>query len=335
MAMDLRSPRSWVKAGLTGVGVLLFLYLIRRIGLRTLEANLARFGPWFLLTSLIAAGWFLCQAGAWWFIQDAFFQRVPFGLLFRIKIISDTFNLILPSASLGGDAMRAFMLKEDVPLRDGIPSVLFDKTIEFIGSLIFLISGLFLGLISLHLPRTLTISVAISLAVMAVGTALIVIVQKRGLTLTLMNLGRLFHRAKGWALKHEGQFAAMDESFRLLYSRSNTRAVLPIALQVLARLIGAVEVMVILAVLKAPVSFIQALFISTVVTAGNFVFFILPGQWGVMEGVHVIVVQSLGYPAAIGLSLSVIRRIRKLLFAGLGLLLFASLKKRSSLGERS
>jgi uncharacterized membrane protein YbhN (UPF0104 family) len=335
MAVDLRSPRSWIKAGLTAVGILLFLYLIRRIGLRTLEANLARFGPWFLLTSVIAAGWLLCQAGAWWFIQDAFFQRVPFGLLFRIKIISDTFNLILPSASLGGDAMRAFMIKEDVPLRDGIPSVLFDKTIEFIGSLIFLISGLFLGLVSLRLPRTLTISVAISLGLMAAGIIVIVVVQKRGLTLTLMNLGRLFPRAKGWALKHESQFAAMDESFRLLYSRSNTRAVLPIALQILARLIGTLEVMVILAVLKAPVSFIQALFISTVVAAGNFVFFLLPGQWGVMEGVHVIVVQSLGYPAAIGLSLSVIRRIRKLLFAGLGLLLFASLKKRSSVGGGS
>jgi uncharacterized membrane protein YbhN (UPF0104 family) len=333
--MDLRSPRSWIKAGLTAVGILLFLYLIRRIGLRTLEANLARFGPWFLVTSLIAGGWFLCQAGAWWFIQDAFFQRVSFGLLFRIKIISDTFNLILPSASLGGDAMRAFMIKEDVPLKDGIPSVLFDKTIEFSGSLIFLIGGLFLGLVSLRLPRTLTISVAISLGLMAAGIIVIVIVQKRGLTLTLMNLGRWFPRAKGWVLKHEGQFAAMDESFRLLYSRSNTRAVLPIALQILARLIGTVEVMVILAVLKAPVSFIQALFISTAVAVGNFVFFILPGQWGVMEGVHVIVVQSLGYPAAIGLSLSVIRRIRKLLIAGLGLLLFASLKKRSSAGEGS
>jgi uncharacterized membrane protein YbhN (UPF0104 family) len=333
--MNLRSPRSWLKAVLTAIGILLFIYLIRRIGLRTLEANLVRFGPWFFLTALIAASWLMCQTGAWWLIQRAFFQRMPFGLLYRLKIISDAFNLILPSASLGGDAMRAFMIKEDVPLRDGIPSVLFDKTIEFIASLIFLISGLFLGLISLRLPKMLTIPVAVSLGITTAGTTLLVIIQKRGMSLSLRKLGRLVPRARGWVLKHESQILAMDENFRLFYTRSNTKAFLPLALHVLARLAGTVEAMVIMAVLKAPVNFIQAFFICTVVTAGNSVFFILPGQWGVMEGVHVLVVQSLGYPAAIGLSLSVIRRIRKLLFAGLGLLLFASLKRKSSRGEGS
>jgi uncharacterized membrane protein YbhN (UPF0104 family) len=93
--------------------------------------------------------------------------------------------------------------------------------------------------------------------------------------------------------------------------------------------------MIIMAVLKAPVNFIQALFISTVATAGNSAFFLLPGQWGVMEGVFMFVIQSLGYPAAVGLSLSVIKRIRKLLFTGLGLLLFASLKRKSVEGGDS
>jgi len=333
--MKLRPPRSWIKAVLTAVGVLLFLYLIRRVGLRTLKADLLRFGPWFFLTSVIAAIWLLLQAGAWWMIQRTFFQEVAFGILYRIKIISDAFNLILPSASLGGDAMRAFMIKENVPLRDGIPSVFFDKTIEFIASLIFLISGLFLGLVTLRLPKTLTIPVGISLGITTLGTIFLVIIQKRGITLTLRKLGRLVPRAKGWLLKHESQFLAMDENFHLLYTRSNTRAFLPLALHVIARLVGAAEVFVIMAVLKAPVNVVQALFICTVVTAGNSVFFILPGQWGVMEGFHVLVVQSLGYPAAVGLSLSVIRRIRKLLFAGLGILLFASLKRKSSRGVGS
>lgn len=333
--MNVRSPWSWVKAVLTAVGILLFAYLIRRIGLKTLEANLVRFGPWFFLTVAIAASWLMCQAEAWWLIQKAFFQRMPFGVLYRIKIISDAFNLILPSASLGGDAMRAFMIKDDVPLRDGIPSVLFDKTIEFVASLIVLVSGLFLGLVSLRLPKTLTIPVAISLGVTAAGTALLVITQKKGISLTLRNLGRLIPRARGWVQRHESQFLALDETFRLFYTRSNTKAIPPLVLHIVARLIGTVEAMVIMAVLRAPVNFIQALFICTVATAGNSAFFLLPGQWGVMEGVHMFVVQSLGYPAAIGLSLSVIRRIRKLLFTGLGLLLFASLKKKSVRGGES
>jgi hypothetical protein len=69
---------------------------------------------------------------------------------------------------------------------------------------------------------------------------------------------------------------------------------------------------------------VQALFISTSVTVGNTVFFLLPGQWGVMESVHILVVQSLGYPPAVGLSLAIIRRIRRLVIVGVALMLFAS-----------
>ena len=93
---------------LTVVGVLLLVYLIRRIGLRTLVTTIVQFGPWYLLTCSIGAVGLLCQAGAWWLIMKAFFRRVPLRELFRVKIISDGFNLILPSASLGGTPCGRF-----------------------------------------------------------------------------------------------------------------------------------------------------------------------------------------------------------------------------------
>lgn len=329
-AFGLKTARDWIKAVLTVIGIVLFVYLVRRTGLRTLETNLVRFGPWFLVTCSLGGSFFFFQAAGWWMIMEFFFQRIPLSHLLRIKIVSSAFNLVLPSASLGGDAMRAFMIQEHVPLKDGIPSVLFDKTIEFVASLIFLVSGLILGLLSLRLPTALTIPVIISLFFTASGTFLFILMQKAGVTKTLMKLGRFIPGAKGWAGKNETQLRALDETLSLLYSRSNTKALIPIGLNVLSRMAGVVEVMVIMAVLKAPLSFVQALLVSTVVTVGNTVFFVLPGQWGVMEGVYIMVLRSMGFPAAIGLSLSIIRRIRTLIFAGLGLALFALEKRRSS-----
>lgn len=333
--MNLRSPRSWVKGILTAVGVLLFFYLVRRIGFKTVGANLSRFGPWFILTSLLAAGWLYCQSVAWWLIQKGFFRRVPLALLYRIKVISGAFNLVLPSASLGGDAMRAFMIKKNVPLKEGVPSVLFDKTLEFIASTFFLTCGFLLGLITLRLPKTLTIPVIVSLGITASGTVLLILVQKIGVRKTLGKLCARIPGARGWIEKRESHLEALDQNLRLLYTRSSRKAILPFILQVLGRLLGTVEVLIILAVLRAPVNFIQAFFICTVVTVGNSIFFILPGQWGVMESIHILVLQSLGYPAAIGLSLSVIRRIRSLLFVGLGLILFAAGKRKSPPQEGS
>jgi len=329
-AFGLKTTRDWIKAVLLLIGVVLFIYLVRRTGLRSLEINLARFGPWFIVTCALGGSFFFFQAAAWWTILKDFFQKVPLSHLLSIKIVSSAFNLVLPSASLGGDAMRAFMIQEHMPLIEGIPSVLFDKTIEFVASLIFLVSGLFLGLLSLHLPKALVISVIISLSITALITLLFILAQKAGLTKTLMKLGRFVPGAEGWAAKNAHHLRELDQSLSLLYSRSNIKALVPIGLNVLSRLAGVAEVMVIMAVLRAPINFMQALLISTVVTVGNTVFFVLPGQWGVMEGVYIVVLRSMGFPAAIGLSLSIIRRIRTLIFAGLGLALFALEKRRSS-----
>ncbi|MGZ5497918.1 MAG: hypothetical protein ACXWHI_04280, partial [Candidatus Aminicenantales bacterium] len=59
------------------------------------------------------------------------------------------------------------------------------------------------------------------------------------------------------------------------------------------------------------------------VTIINTAFFIVPGQFGVAESASVLVLQSLGFPAALGLSLGVIRRIRKMITAAVGLALYA------------
>jgi uncharacterized membrane protein YbhN (UPF0104 family) len=312
---------------LTLVGVLLLAFLVRRIGLRTLWTTIYQFGPWYLVTCAISGAGLMCQAGAWWMVMKAFFQRVALLELFRVKIISDGFNLILPSASLGGDAMRAFLIKDRVPLHVGVPGVLFDKTIEFVASIIFLSSGLLLGLLSLRLPGGLVVPALVSLAITSVGIGLLVVLQKGGLTKGLLKLSAPLPPARRWVLKREVKFRAMDESLGPLYTRSNYRAILPVAAHVLARCVGVFEIMVILAVLGTPASFIQALFIATMVTSANTAFFLFPGQWGVTESVHVLVLQSMGYPAAVGLSLGLIRRIRKLMFVGLALVLLEVRKR--------
>lgn len=322
----MRTPavRKLVQAALTAVGVIFLLYLIQRIGVAAVWDNLTHFGWWLMLTCGLGLVWLFLQACAWWKIQDAFFERVALVELFRVKIISDAFNLLLPSASMGGDAMRAFMIRERVPLRDGVPAVLFDKTIEFAASVVFLVTGLVLGLLFLRLPQALVIPAVVSISATAAGIVVVVIVLRRGVTSSLLKFGAFFPSAIAWVRSKESQFLAMDDNFRLLYTGGVSRALPPLLFHLGSRLVGAVEFMVILAVLGAPVSLVQALFISTIVTVGNTIFFLLPGQWGVMESVHILVVQSLGYPPAVGLSLSIIRRVRRLVIVGVALILFAS-----------
>ena len=325
-----RAKSRWRRAQalLTGAGILLFVYLLSRVGLASLLENLARFGAWFLVIVGLAFLWIFAQSWAWHLVQTAYFRPVPLGRLFRARIVSDSLNTLIPSANVGGDAARAFLIKRHVPLTEGIPGVLVDKTIESLASTAFLMTGFLLGLLFLDLPGRMTWAAAVGLAVTAGGIGLLVTVQRKGLVRTLEAVAKVVPRARRVVERWAGPLKDLDANLRLVYGRFNLKTLAAAGLHYAGRAIGVVEVLVILRVLDAHASLLQALFMSTGVTIVNTAFFFVPGHFGVMESAHVLVLQSLHFTAALGLSMGVIRRLRKLATTGIGLLLFV-LRKSS------
>lgn len=314
--------RKGLRALLFVAGVGLLIYLIWRIGFDAVLANLSRFGPWFLAIIAIGALWLFLQTLAWSVIQNAFFRKVPFLALFRIKIIGDALNVLLPSASLGGEAARAYLLKRAVPLREGVPGIVFDKTVEFTASNIFLVTGLLLGSLFVRLPDGLLVPTVVCLAVTTIGIVVLIVFSVRGVCSTLARITARFPRARRWVEGRREPLEALDENLRLLYRKGHAKTVAALVLHFLGRVAGALEVLVILRVLGVPVGPLPAVFIYAVIVIINTVFFILPGQWGITESASTLLLQALGSPAAVGLSLGVIRRIRKLVFVALALGLY-------------
>ncbi|HEX2695147.1 MAG TPA: flippase-like domain-containing protein [Acidobacteriota bacterium] len=315
--MSLKMPGKGSRFLLVAAGVALFFYLIWRIGFEAILANISRFGVWFLAILAVGASWLFFQTCAWSIIQNAFFKKVPFLSLFRIKIIGDALNVLLPSASLGGEAARAYLLKKAVPLKEGIPSIVFDKTVEFVASTVFLAAGLLLGSLFVRLPEGLLAPTVICLAVTTAGLVLLVVFSVRGVCGTLARITTRFPKVRKWVADREEHLEALDENLRLLYRKGHLKTAAAVGFHFLGRLAGAFEVLIVLRVLGVPVGPVQAVFIYSVIVVINTVFFILPGQWGVTESASMLLLQALGRPAAIGLSLGVIRRIRKLVFVAL------------------
>ena len=315
--MNLKRLGKGIRSLLFAAGVALFVYLIWRIGFDAILANISRFGVWFLAILAVGALWLFFQTCAWSVIQNAFFKKVPFLSLFRIKIIGDALNVLLPSASLGGEAARAYLLKKAVPLKEAIPSIVFDKTVEFVASTVFLASGLLLGSLFIRLPEGLLAPTVICLTVATTGVVLLIVFSVRGVCATLARITARFPRVRKWVEGREEHLEVLDENLRLLYRKGHLKTAAALGLHFLGRLAGAAEVLIILRVLGVPVDLVQAVFIYSVIVVINTAFFILPGQWGVTESASMLLLQALGWPAAIGLSLGVIRRIRKLVFVAL------------------
>jgi len=316
-------------------GLLLFGLLIYRVGLRETLTDLSRVGWWFAVCCLLGLGWIFLQSLAWSIIQGAL-QKVPFLALFKAKILADGFNTLLPAANFGGEAARAVIIKRYSPLREGIPGVVFDKTIEYSASFIYLGSSLLISLIYLKIPEKMKISSMVVLSVIIVGIIVLFFLQFRGTHKFLQRLSHLFPRFRKWFLEKEEMIKTLDANMRLLFKHSPAKLIMALMLHVLSRFLGAAEVLVIIKALGLHVDLIKVLFISAFVVLINTAFFIIPGQWGAAEGANVLAAITVGYPAAAGLSLGLVRRARKLLFAALTLVIvfLDRLKIKSKKGRK-
>jgi len=322
--------RKHLRLLLSGAGLLLLVILVTKIGAGAILEQMSRFGPWFLFIGALAFLWLFLQACAWSIIQAAHFRRVPLLRLYRTKIISDSLNTLLPSANIGGDAARAFLIKSHAPLKEGIPGVLVDKTVEAFAAALFLATGFLLGLTVVRLPAWMEVVAAICLAGTVAGIALFIVLQLKGALWTIDRVARIFPRVRRLAAGRERHIRDLDDNIGTVYKHLDIRTVAATALHYTARALGAVEVFTIMKVLGAPLTAVQALFTSAGVTIINTAFFIVPGQFGVQESAHILVLRILGFSATLGLSLGVIRRIRKLATSAVGLILYATHPKSPS-----
>jgi len=316
-----RSLAKQMRRVLTAVGVGIFLSLVYRIGWQTILDNITGFGRWFAVILAVQMVWVVVQALAWSLIHNGLFRHAPLWLFVRVKIISDTMNTILPAANLGGDAMRAFLIKSRIPLHEGIPGILVDKAVESIAGILFMALGMLGAVLYLPIPRVLLIPAAVSLPVLLAVVALLFSFLFHG-----------FHRSAtallGWipAMRRlferkESQLRMLDENMRRFSTQGGVRIAVVLGLHLLSRIVGVVEVIIVLRVLDQPVSFLGAWFISAAVTLANTILFMVPGHWGVQEGAYVLVLKALSFSGSAGLSLAIIRRIRRLFLIGFGLLL--------------
>jgi uncharacterized protein (TIRG00374 family) len=321
-----------VRGALTLGGVSFFIYLIFRMGYRNILDNIAHFGYWFVVILLVQMVWVVLQAISWYIIQNSLFHRAQLLYFVRIKIISDTMNTVLPAANLGGDAMRAYLLKPRIPLNESVAGILVDKTVESIAGTLFMACGILITILFFPIPKALVTPSLICLFVLLVAIALLIFLQIRGFYRSAMNFFGWIPAARRLLEKKEETLRILDENLRRLYQRGGANIPLAVGLHFLARLVGVLEVVIVLRVLDQPVSFLGAWFISAAVTIANTILFIVPGHWGVQEGMYVLVLKTMYFSGPVGLSLAVIRRIRRFFLLGLGLILLYLEKGRREKG---
>ena len=252
-------------------------------------------------------------------------SRVPFRALLWTRIVGEAVNVTTPTASVGGEAVKAWLLRPHVALTDALSSVIVAKTTITIAQGLMLALGIVCAWAVLPAESGLLRPMEWLLLVEVVAVGGFVAVQLGG----VMGAGGRLLARFGMPLAAAGG-AALDDSLGGFYRRSPSRLARSIGFHFLGWVVSALETYLILILLGLEVSLLTTMVIEAASTAVRFATFMVPGSLGVLEGGHVAVFVALNLTGAAALSFSLVRRIREAAWVGVGLIVLAALSRSAA-----
>jgi putative membrane protein len=315
----------WIRLGLFVCGAALFVWLLATIGPGAVVQAFSDLSwrlliilvfPFGITTLLDTLGW------RYAFRRD----RVPFRALLGARLAGEAFNLTTPTASVGGEAVKAWLVRPWAPLAEGLPSVIVAKTTIVIGQALFVVVGLVAARAALASDSLVIHGMEWLLVVQVVAVGGFVVVQAGG---ALSGSTRWLERIGWLSDRRREPLAKINDELAHFYRREPRRLTLSIVFHFLAWLIGALEPWLILRWMGLPVSLAEAAAIEAFSTGIRFAAFLVPGYLGALEAGHMAIFAALGLGGPAGLSFTLIRRVREAAWTGLGFLALIPLRTQA------
>jgi uncharacterized protein (TIRG00374 family) len=306
---------------LAGFGGLVFLVV--RIGPASLAAALAHVRWWqFLVVCLPYAVIMVVDTLGW---RYAFREdRAPFHRLLGARMAGDALNVATALASVGGEAMKAWLIRRDVPYEESVPALVIAKTTATVAQALFLVLGIFVAFAVLPLDSTVvrTMLWLVVVEVLAVGG--FVVVQVTGL---VARGGRVLK----WFGVDGGTSHAerLDRALRDYYRRQWRRFGLSTGFHLLGWILGAVETYLMLVVLGVDLPLATATVIEAFGSGVRFASFLVPANIGALEGANTAVFAALGLTGGAGLAFTLVRRGRQVVWIVIGLLTLVGMRSHT------
>jgi uncharacterized protein (TIRG00374 family) len=307
-----------IRAVLLVGGLVVLAFLVARVGIESVMSVLSRLTWWQLVLICLPYGLIMAVDTLGW--RYAFISKPPPYLrMLAARTAGEAVNIVTALGSVGGEAVKVWLLRPAVSYDESVPSVVIAKTTSTMAQTLLLVVGLVLAVTTLTVAGDVIWAMLVLLGVELLLVGGFFVTQVAGL---VRRAGRLL----AWSGLIENASAAEDLDARLRrYYRENWRRfVLSVAFHFGGWLLGALEVLVMLYVLDIPVSMATATVIEAVGSGVRFASFLVPGSLGVLDGANTGVFAALGLGASAGLAFSLVRRARQGVWIGIGLIVLVS-----------
>lgn len=317
---------------LLALGLATLGLLVWHIGPGRIYDAAAQLGPAALFVILVPSFiMYAIEAYGWKVTLGPSAQAVPFWRVFAIRTAGEVVNMTTPTAYVGGEPLKAYLLKRhNVPMVEGLASVVIAKTTMTVAEVLFILLGLALGLWLLggNDSSGQTVAAALlSVGLLAFGTAAFVFVQRRGIFTWILETLRTIGFRIGFLEAREDKLRELDRTILGFYTHHRPAFYASTGLFFLGWLAEALEVYVIIAYLGGPALALSAISIgalSVFIKGGTF---FIPGSLGAQDGGNLLLLKVFGYSDVTGITFALLRRFRELVWIGIGLLCLALVGK--------
>lgn len=308
------------------IGIALLVWAFSQADLRSMLAAIQKMGwlaPLLLLPYFFV---YLIDCLAWRFSFPSN-PPIPFRTLFQIRWAGESLNNIVPSAYIGGEALKVLMLQRyAVPATTATTSAVVSKTAQTVAQVLFIaIAALIFVKIAGHHPGLKTGMLVIGLSSILVVVALFWI-QHRGLMSLLSHLARLIRLPIERLGAHRHKIEEVDRAILGFYRHHSDRFLASASCYFGGWMLDTVEIWLASHLLGLPINWWQALCIEAFTGVAKALGMWVPGSLGVQESSIVLLGRLAGLPDTLSFTYALLRRGRELVFVAIGWLIFYRLQ---------
>ena len=292
-------------------------------------------GIWIVVYALNALAWRAVIRGN---CKDS--QQLPgFWRIYRLTITGYALNYATPVGGLGGEPYRIMELSKDIDNQHATSSVILYAMMHFFAHFWFWFISIFiylaLALIG-DLPINTATGTTLGIIVVFCLTAFYILSRgyRNGLVVYVLGLVGKIPGLHGWSRRFRGRHAedlrSIDRQIAALYSQDTRAFYTSLILEYFSRVVQSAEVMFMLLLFGIDcggglggltLTFLHSILIVSFTTLFANLIGFLPMQLGVQEGGFVLSIAALGLSAALGIFVSIICRVREIIWIAIGMAL--------------
>jgi len=311
---------AWMQAIAFVLGALLLVYVIRKVGVQPIFSALSRVGFGFFFVVAINGLRHVLRTIAMSISVPPEHRRFTFLQAFAARLGGESMGFLTFAGPLLGEATKVALLRKRVPLVHGVPALVVDNLLYNLSVVLLIFGGACLMLFAYPVPPVAREMLILIASVAFLGLIAAAIATRRRVTLLtniIDSLGRRGFRPRFLRTRRHHIYR-VELTVYGFYKRRRAAFFSMIGLDLTSHATSVLEVYVTLKMLGFVPHVGAAYIIESLTKIINVVFAFVPATIGVYEGGTEVILKSLGFAAAAGVTLGIVRKAAIIFWTAIG-----------------